>query len=118
MSESPKGWPDTDPYPFRDVPEDFNALKEVADCIYVTCDKKYAKSADLEEPSNYSYTMERHWKHINELTQKIKDLEGHIQWLKNIGGERLNLACGIDIVCRDMVIAKRKDKAVLALAKE
>ena len=116
MSENPKGWPDTDPYPYRNVSKDFTAPEELPDCDFVARDKEYAKTAVVEELGDYSYILKLAWQQINELSQEVKDLKDHIQWLNNVGGERLNMACGIDIVCRDMVIAKRKEKAKTAEA--
>lgn len=107
MSATKKGRPLTDPYPFRSVSTWPPQEKKEADCDYVALDKKYAKTANVEEMGDYTYIMKPAWQHINELTQKNKDLEEHIQWLNNVGGERLNMACGIDIMCRDMVLAKK-----------
>lgn len=101
----PEGWPDTDPYPYR------NSLPEEApDCGFVVRDKEYAKTANVEEMGDYAYIMQPAWRHINELTQKIKELKDHIQWLKNVGGEDLNMACGVDTLCRGLALKKAEKK--------
>ena len=111
MSKEIEGWPDSDPYPFRGLGDWPPVQKEEIDCDFVARDKDYAKTAIVEELGDYAYILQPAWRRINEQTQKIKDLEEHIQWLKNVGGERLNMACGIDIICRDMVIKQRNAKA-------
>lgn len=115
MSENKKieGWPLTDPYPFRDS-EKPPSTEEVPDCDFVASDKKYAESAKVEEIGDYSYIMKRPWEYINELHQKVQNLKEHIQWLENVGGERLNMACGIDILCRGLAKKKAEEKAALA----
>ena len=107
MSENIEGWPDSDPYPFRGLGDWPPVQKEETDCDFVARDKDYAKTAIVEEIGDYAYIMKYPWQLINEQARKIKDLEEHIQWLKNVGGERLNMACGWDIFCRDMVIKQR-----------
>lgn len=106
-NKNPEGWPLTDPYPFRGLKF---PPKEVPDCDFVTRDKEYAKGVKVEELGDYSYILCRPWQYINELHQKVQDLEEHIQWLINVGGERLNFACGIDIVCRELVIKKAENR--------
>jgi len=106
--KNPEGWPDTDPYPFRDLK---SLHKEPPDCPFVAADKEYAKEVKVEELGDYAYIMRVAWQNLNELYKKNQQLEDHIKWLNNVGGERLNTACGIDILCRDMVIEKRKKQA-------
>lgn len=109
MNENPKGWPLTDPYPFRDSEWPPSEKKEV-DCGFVARDKECAKDVKVEELGDYSYILSPAWRYINELYQKVQDLKEHIQWLNNIGGERLNMACGIDITYRELFLEKQKEK--------
>jgi len=108
MSEGIEGWPLTDPYPFRGFGIWPPQEKKETDCDFVAHDKEYAKTAIVEEIGDYAYIMKPAWRFINEQAQKIKDLQEHIQWLNNVGGERLSIACGVDIVCREMALAKAK----------
>lgn len=104
-----KGWPLNDPYPYRD-----RTYSEPPDCNYVKRDKEYAKTANIDEMGSYKYIMRPAWQYINELSQKVQELEDHIKWLKNIGGENLNFACGVDIMCREMAIKKSQSKQSVA----
>ena len=96
--QNPEGWPDNDPYPFRK-----KEVEEAPESDFVRRYKNYVETNEFEAGD-----LPAIWRHINELTQKIKELEANIKWLENMGGERLNLACGIDIISRDIVIKSRK----------
>lgn len=111
MSKEIEGWPDSAPYPYRHVGTFAEPKESEVDCDYVARDKEYAKTAIVDEIGDYAYIMRCPWKLINEQARKIKDLEEHIKWLMNVGGEKLNMACGFDIFFRDMIIEKRKTKA-------
>ncbi len=115
MNDNIEGWPLTDPYPYRD--SKWPPSEKMVDCGFVTRDKEYAKTANIEEMGDYAYIMRPVWQLVNEQTQEIKELKDHIQWLKNVGGEHLNMACGVDIICRDMVIKKQREKEERAIAR-
>lgn len=106
-----EGWPDTDPYPYRHVGIFTEPDEPKVDCDYVARDKEYAKTAIVDEIGDYAYIMRYPWQLINEQAREIKELKEHIKWLKNVGGEHLNQACGYDILFRYMAFDKRKAKA-------
>ena len=103
-----KGWPDTDPYPYRNQewpPPD----KEKVDCAFVKNDKEAIKIwADDNEDSNYEYHLRLAWGEINSMHEELQQTKDNIKWLENVGGENLNMACGIDIFCRDSIKKKRE----------
>lgn len=102
MAKKIKGWPDTDPYPFRNLGK---PLGEDEDCDFVKRDKEYAKTAEIDD---YAYIMAAAWKEMNYLSRKLREAEARIKWLNNVGGENLNLACGFDIFFRDRILEKRE----------
>jgi len=105
----PEGWPETDPYPFRDTAKLLSDDNE--DCDFVKNDKEYAKTVTMAdfEGFDYAFVMKGAWSQINYLTRKLKKAENHIKWLDNVGGERLSVACGFDIAAREMVKQKREE---------
>lgn len=98
-----EGWPDTDPYPFRGHDDAWSPSdEEKPDCEFVRLDKEID---DNDEP-DYKYRLGLAWDKINSLHKELQQAKDHIKWLNNVGGEKLNMACGIDIFCRDW--AKKK----------
>jgi len=107
-----KGWPDTDPYPYRNQDEWPPLDKGESDCGFVKNEKEAVASwvDDNEEP-DYKYHLGIAWKKINSMHEELQQAKDNIKWLENVGGEKLNMACGIDIFCRSLILAKKKESA-------
>ncbi len=99
------GWPDTDPYPYRELDGKNLFGKDEFDCFWVAIwklHKAQSISAYGEEEEDCKYDLERAYEKINSLNRELNQEKARVKWLVNVGGEQLRLATGIDIVCRDM----------------
>ena len=105
------GWPDTDPYPYRKL--DTISSQPISDCSCVKMYKSWLEDDKKrgEEP-DYEYCLDKALDKLNSMSIELQDARDHIQWLSNVGGETLTVACGIDIACRDAVNKKRKEQKV------
>lgn len=103
-----KGWPDTDPYPYRGLDGPFRCAPKPPDTTFVTHHKEYV-SEEAPEVDDRGYYLRLAWDEINRLAVELQQAKDHIQWLKNTGGEQLNMACGIDILCRGFDKKKEKE---------
>lgn len=102
------GWPDTDPYPYRGLDKPFRCAEKPQDVYFVSQQKSYV-SEDPPEVDDRGYYLRLAWDEINRLSVELQQAKDHVAWLKNVGGEQLNAACGIDILCRGL--DKEKIKA-------
>ncbi len=106
MTRKPiEGWPLTDPYPFRGQEAWPPVDTEKVDCEFV---RQHKVSVEKEEGDEYEYYLDLAWAQINVLQEELQQGKNRIKWLENVGGERLQMACGADIMCRMMVADKTK----------
>ena len=99
------GWPDSDPYPYRELDNGSPFKKDEFDCFWVAIwklHKAQSISEYGEEEGDYKHDLERAYEKINSLARELEQEKTRVKWLMNVGGEQLGVATGIDIMCRDM----------------
>ena len=96
-----EGWPLTDAYPYRNQDKLPACHTEKIDCDFV---KQHRTAIKDEEADEHEYYLDLAWEKINELQEELQEAKIRIKWLENVGGETLKMACGVDIMCREMAM--------------